>query len=83
MTETLAYGYLSESIQQELSIEYKHDKNLCVLVLWTKVGLNVFQNFLFLERFKPNGLFWGVSVPWGRKGQSDYVRGVRWEIVSM
>ena len=26
MTETLAYGYSSESTQQELSNEYKHDR---------------------------------------------------------
>ena len=26
MTETLAYGYSSESTQQELSNEYQHDK---------------------------------------------------------
>ena len=44
MTETLAHGYSSESTQRELSIEYQHDriymifKNLCVLVLWTKVA---------------------------------------------
>ena len=44
MTETLAYGYSSESSQRELSNEYQHDrvemvfKHLCVLVLWTKVA---------------------------------------------
>ena len=44
MTETLAHGYSSESAQSELSNEYQHDrvqmvfKNLCVLVLWTKVA---------------------------------------------
>ena len=44
MTETLAYGYSSESTRQELSNEYQHDrvcmvfKNVCVLVLWTKVA---------------------------------------------
>ena len=43
-TETLAYGYSYESTQRELSNEYQHDrvlmifKNLCVLVLWTKVA---------------------------------------------
>ena len=42
-TETLAHGYSSESTQRELSNEYQHDrvymvyKNLCMLVLWTKV----------------------------------------------
>ena len=52
MTETLAHGYSYESAQRELSNEYQHDrvkmtfKDLCVLVLWTKVasefrGLNV------------------------------------------
>ena len=45
MTETLAYGYSSESTQQVLFNECQHDgvqmvfKNLCVLVLWTKVVL--------------------------------------------
>ena len=45
MTETLAHGYTSESTQRELSNEYQHDrvtmffKNLCVVVLWTKVSL--------------------------------------------
>ena len=44
MTETLAHGYSSDSTQQELSNEYQHDmvwmifKNLCILVLWTKVA---------------------------------------------
>ena len=44
MTETLAYGYSSKSTQRELTNEYQHDrvgmvfKNLCVLVLWTKVA---------------------------------------------
>ena len=44
MTETLAYGYSSESTPQELSNEYQHDrvymgfKNLSVRVLWTKVA---------------------------------------------
>ena len=44
MTETLANGYSSESTQRELSDEYQHDrvvmifKNLCILVLWTKVA---------------------------------------------
>ena len=43
MTEPLAHGYSSESTQQELSNEYQHDRvkmvfrNLCALVLWTKV----------------------------------------------
>ena len=43
-TETLAYGYPSESTQRELSNEYQHDsvemvfKNRCVLVLRTKVA---------------------------------------------
>ena len=44
MTETLAHGYSSESTQRELSNEYQHGrvwmffKNLCILVLWTKVA---------------------------------------------
>ena len=44
MTETLAYGYSSESTHQELSNAYRHDKvqmvfkYFCVLVLWTKVA---------------------------------------------
>ena len=42
--ETLAYQYSSESTRWELSNEYQHDrvkmifKNLCVLVLWTKIA---------------------------------------------
>ena len=45
MTETLTYGYSSESTQRELSNEYQQDsvsmffKNLFVLVIWTNVGL--------------------------------------------
>ena len=45
LTETLAHGYSTESIQQELSNEYQHDrvemvfKNLYILVLWAKVAL--------------------------------------------
>ena len=44
MTETFAYGYSSKKTQGELSNEYQHDrvymvfKNLCILVLWTKVA---------------------------------------------
>ena len=44
ITETLANGYSSESTRGELSNEYQHDKvwmvfkNLCVVVLWTKVA---------------------------------------------
>ena len=41
MTETLAYGYSSESTQQGLSNEYQHDrvfKNLCIFLLWMKVA---------------------------------------------
>ena len=45
MTETLAYGYSSESTQQEIYNEYRHDrvnemvfKNRCILVDWTKVA---------------------------------------------
>ena len=44
MTETLAYGYSSESTHRELSNEYQHDrvkmvfKNVCILVLWRKVA---------------------------------------------
>ena len=44
MIETLANGYSSESTQRELSNEYQYDrvkmvfKNLCILVLWTKVA---------------------------------------------
>ena len=44
MTETLASGYSSESTPSELSNEYHQDrvwmvfKNLCALVLWTKVA---------------------------------------------
>ena len=45
MTENQAHGYSYENAQGELSNEYQHDrvwmvfKNLCVLVLWTKVAL--------------------------------------------
>ena len=44
MTETLAHGYSYESTQQELSNEYQFDrvkmvfKDICFLVLWTKVA---------------------------------------------
>ena len=44
MTETLANGYSSESTQQGLSNEYQNDRvwmgfrNLCILVLCTKVA---------------------------------------------
>ena len=37
-------GYSSDSVQRELSNEYQHDrvwmvfKNLCILVLWTKIA---------------------------------------------
>ena len=44
ITETLANGYSYESTQQELSNDYQHDRvqmffrNLCILLLWTKVS---------------------------------------------
>ena len=44
MTETLANGYSSESTRRELSNEYQHNrikmvfKNICLLVLWTKIS---------------------------------------------
>ena len=44
MTEPKVNGYSSESAQRELSNEYQHDKvpmifkDLCILVLWTKVA---------------------------------------------
>ena len=44
MIETQANGYSSESAQGELSNEYQHYKvpmifkDLCILVLWTKVA---------------------------------------------
>ena len=44
MTETLAYGYSSESTQPGLSKEYQYDmlkfvfKKICVFVLWPKVA---------------------------------------------
>ena len=44
ITVTLANGYSSESSQRELSNVYQNDrvsmvfKNLCVLMLWTKVA---------------------------------------------
>ena len=44
MTETLAYGYSSDSSQGDISNEYQHDrvwmifKNLCIIVLWTKIA---------------------------------------------
>ena len=44
MTETLVYGYSLESTRRELSNEYQQDrvqmifKDLCVLVLWTKLA---------------------------------------------
>ena len=48
MTETLANGYSSESTQRELSNEYQHGrvlmvfKNVCFLVIWTKVALALY-----------------------------------------
>ena len=47
MTETVAHGYSSDSAQRELSNEYQHDwvwiaiKNLCILVIWMKVALEL------------------------------------------
>ena len=51
MTETLAYGYSSQSMQRELSNEYQVGmvkmvfKNLCVLVLLTKVVVPALEGF--------------------------------------
>ena len=43
MTETLAYGYSSESTPRELSYEYPHDfaRTFCIFVLWMKVALEL------------------------------------------
>ena len=55
MTETLANGYSSESTLLGLFNEYQHDsikmvfKNLCVLVLWTKISLAVEGLILILS----------------------------------
>ena len=60
MTETLAYGYYSDSTQREISNEYQHKrikmvfKRFCILVLWTKEvsaleGLNMLRNEDFAE----------------------------------
>ena len=56
MAETLEHGYSSESTQQELSIEYQHDriywmvfKNFCILVLWTKVASALEGLILYME----------------------------------
>ena len=44
MAETLEHWYSSESAQRELSNEYQRDRdkmffrNLCILVLWSKVA---------------------------------------------
>ena len=44
MTETMAYGYSSESTQRELSNEYQHDrvkmvfKVFCIPVVWMIVA---------------------------------------------
>ena len=64
MTETLAHGYSSESTRQELSNEYQHDrvymvfKNLCILVLRTKVASA-------LEGFLSRGVYltvWNINA---------------------
>ena len=45
MTETLAHGHSSESIQREISNEYQNDRvrlvfnDLCLLVFWMKEAL--------------------------------------------
>ena len=55
MTETLENGYSSESTQQDLSNEYQHDrvqmvfKNICILVLWTKVA-TALEGLTFLNK---------------------------------
>ena len=56
MAETLAYGYLSEKTEQELSNVYGHDRvkiafmNLCILVLWMKVSLVGLNEKIFIPR---------------------------------
>ena len=64
MTETLANGYSYESTQRELSNEYQYDrvsmvfKDICVLVLWTKVALALeglrIKELLNLKIFNPD-----------------------------
>ena len=77
MTESLEHGYSSERTPQELSNEYQHDrvkmvlKNLCILVLWTKVasaleGLKVGPEAIFL------GMLFEVR---SGKGQMNEMRG--------
>ena len=80
ITETLAYGYSYESTHRDLSNEYQHDrvqmffKNLCVLVIWTKVALALdgltqeqsdFKSYLYLsmEQFASNStMLSGISL---------------------
>ena len=82
MTETLANGYSYESTQCELSNEYQDDrvymvcKNLCLLVLWTKVaseleGLSVeAKTYHLLSRTNDNeqsshgNLMYNLVRPW-------------------
>ena len=52
MTKTLEHGYLSDSTQQELSNEYKHDRFWMV----SKKSLNpctLYESNLGIERVKP------------------------------
>ena len=66
MIETLANGYSSESTQRGLSNEYKYDrfemvsKNLCILVLGTKVASA-------LEGLRLGGGFFRYSIVLSRK----------------
>ena len=61
MTETVAHGYSSARTLRKLSNEYQHDrvmmvfKNLCVLVLWTKVA-SVFKGLHSIFYFTSLGL---------------------------
>ena len=54
INETLANRYSSESTQQKLSKEYKHDrvymllKSLCVHVLWTKL-VSALERFMLMK----------------------------------
>ena len=77
MTETLAYGYSSESAQRELCNEYQHDrvkmvfKNLCILVLWTKVD-SALEGLSYLNKSSEAPVGWlKLNQKWRTCSLSD------------
>ena len=73
--ETLAHGYSSESTQREVSNEYLHGKvwvifkNMCALVLWTKLASALDELILKLQSCRMQNAMVNFYFSFGRPGR--------------